>query len=137
MTKFSVDQYYIMNLKDGGVIAIDTGYDYISGCPTCDWGAERTNYVKIELTNLIIEFILTQTYDYPFETYKISLSDLVKLFAIQNPENMTQNEFVLYIVEKITKEYSRFSVRITSRGIMEDSSYNDGKWEQKDFYKED
>lgn len=34
---------YTMNLKDGGVIAIDTGYDYKSGCPTCDWGAERTN----------------------------------------------------------------------------------------------
>lgn len=124
---------YIMNLKDGEVMSIDTGYDYTSGCPSCDYGAERTNYVKIELTDVIIEFILTETYEYPFETYKISLSDLIKLFNIKNPEEMTQDQFVSYIVGWIMKDSNRFSVRITGKKSLDDSAYNDGKWEQKDF----
>jgi hypothetical protein len=126
-----------MNLKDGGVMSIDTGYDYTSGCPTCEYGAERTNYVKIDLKKTIVEFIITQTYEYPFECPTISFSQLIKLFDIKNPEEMTQDQFVSYIVGWIMRNYNRFSVRITGKESLDDYAYNDGKWEKRDFEKRD
>ena len=124
---------YIMNLKDGGVMSIDTGYDYKSGCPTCDYGAERTNYVKINLKETIVEFIITNTYEYPFEYPIISFSQLIRLFDIKNPEEMTQDQFVSYIVGWIMRNSNRFSVRITGKESLNDYAYNDGKWEKSDF----
>lgn len=123
---------YIMNFTDGGITNIETNGEYCSGCPTCDYGAERINYIKLETTNYIIKAALASEYYFVIGTgydgvgysvsdaSDISIQDLVKILDIKNSEQMTEHEFINYFTNAIITRTDYVDIRVTRRNMSHD-----------------
>ena len=73
----TINENIILKLIDGGIIDINTDNDYISGCPTCDYGSEYINYIEITTTKFKACFKISRMYDYVYDDLlKIILPNL-------------------------------------------------------------
>ena len=90
----------ILELTDGGIIDIETDNDYISGCPTCDYGSEYINDIVIKTTKFEATFKISQMYEYVY-----SYSDLLKIILgnIDEIKNMSELSFIKWFIDKIKK----------------------------------
>lgn len=91
----------LLELKDGGILNIESDLEFWSGCDTCDYGSRYINYFDVELTNKIIKVEVDQMYEYAMsegQMMKIILSnvDSIKL--------MTENEFIKWLKIELEKE---------------------------------
>lgn len=86
---------FIIVMKDGGIIKIDSDNSYTRGCPTCDYGAEYCNTLWLDLVNFNITVRTRNSCD-----YDLSIAKVIKLFAYDF-SNMTECEFAKYLNEKI------------------------------------
>lgn len=86
---------FIIKLKDGGVVKVDSDNSYIRGCPTCDYGAEYCNTLWLDLVNINITIWTKNSND-----YDLSLAKVIKLFAYDF-SNMTELEFAKYLNENV------------------------------------
>lgn len=86
---------YIIKLKDGGVVGIDSYDSHISGCPTCDYGAEYINELYLTLTAMNIEIETNSG-----NGYVLTTANTIKLFA-KDFSNMTEVEFSEYLKKAI------------------------------------
>ena len=123
---------YIMNFTDGGITNIETNGEYSSGCPTCDYGAERINYIELETTNYVIRAALASGYHFAIgtgydgegynesEACDISIQDLVNILDIKNPEQMTEREFINYFTNAIITRTDYVDIRVTRRNMSND-----------------
>lgn len=101
---------YIIKLKDGGVVFIDSYDSYKSGCPTCDYGAEYINELYLTLTTIEITVETTSGNDYILTT-----ANTIKLFA-KDFSNMTEIEFSEYLKKAIQDiSYNEISYRVIER----------------------
>lgn len=93
----------ILKLIDGGIIDIREDKDYISGCPTCDYGSCYIDEFYIELTTLEIHIEVSQMYDYP-----LSEGQMMKILLPNSNliQGMTEEEFSKWLEENIKKEVS-------------------------------
>lgn len=95
----------IIKLVDDAVINIYTDHDYISGCPTCDYGSDYCTEVIIAFNNhkrIIIE--RHQMYDFDED---FSIGYFIKLFCSNNEKfaSMTADEFIEFITTEIKKDF--------------------------------
>lgn len=92
----------LIELKNGGIVKIETNMDSYDGCETCDYGRQYINYFTVHFVNsppLHIE--VSQMYD-----FLLSTDFLMKLF-LQNLDEiklMTEGECLEYIINTIEKE---------------------------------
>lgn len=86
---------FIIKLKDGGVVKVDSDNSYVRGCPTCDYGAEYCNTLWLDLVNINITVRTKNSCD-----YDLSIAKVIKLFAYDF-SNMTEFEFAKYLNSKI------------------------------------
>ena len=89
---------FLLELTDGGIIDIETDKDYISGCPTCDYGSEYINDIVIKTTKFKAMFKISQMYDYVY-------SDLLKtiLNNIDEIKNMRELSFIMWFIDNTLK----------------------------------
>ena len=97
---------YIIRLKDGGVLHIDSYDSYYRGCPTCDYGAEYINELDLTLNSINISVETTSGND-----YILSTANTIKLFA-KDFSNMTEIEFSEYL-KKTIQELSDTEIKYT------------------------
>lgn len=102
-------------LKDGTeFISLhdETNYDP-STCDTCDFDATYTNDIRITTTNNELHVVFDNSYEYVFTT-----ASAIKVFCTINITEMTEREFLSYLVEKF-KEIGHIS-ELKIKGTCED-----------------
>ena len=77
----------------------DCDNTYFSGCPTCDYGSEYINEIRIETTNHTVKIELEQMYEYAF-----SASEAITMFCNANLTGMIEKEFIDFL----DKEFHEF-----------------------------
>ena len=84
----------LLELKDGGILKIETDETSYSGCPTCDYGSQYINELDITLTKCRVHAEVSQMYE-----YRLSSGDLMNLILpnISTIKQMTETEFINYI----------------------------------------
>ena len=90
----------IVKLKDGGIEEIWSDEEHYSGCPTCDYGSQYINNLRITLTKYVISARVNQMYEYRF-----SSGDMMKII-LPNYEKileMTEKEFAEWFRKAITE----------------------------------
>lgn len=97
---------YIIKLKDGGIVDISSYENYVSGCPTCDYGAEYINELFLMLTSINIEIETVSG-----NGYILSLGNTIKLFAKDFSE-MTEFEFSDFL-KKAIQDLSDTEIKYT------------------------
>lgn len=123
----------IIQFKDGALKVLDTRGEYTSGgCPTCDIGSERINYIEARTTNYKIRAILAQEYGYAITNDRYGLyddgditveaQDVIDILDIKNPEQLTEKQFVSYFIQALL-EITNYAVDIRVTGFA-----------MKDFY---
>ena len=89
-----------INFSDGNqFIKYDDDSYHTLGCPTCNYGSEYVNEVKITTTHYQISIKFNQMYEYAF-----SEGDAIRLFAI-DLRDMTEDEFIAHIDKHIHEDY--------------------------------
>lgn len=124
---------FIVTFKNGGIIDIKTDATYVSGnCPTCEIGAERLNFIKIVTTKYTITIMAHGEYSYVFgeeDAYgnapNITVSDIITIFDINNPENMTEEDFVGKVVTDTAylTDNKTFDIRIKANNLEEETNF--------------
>lgn len=134
MTDFNT---YIVEFKNGGIINIDTrGEFYRGGCPTCEIGSERINYITVETTNYIIKTILAKEYSFAiskdYDNYYeedmatgIDVQTLLDILDIENTDQITEQEFVKYFTNAIVDTTDCVDIRVTRKELTSNFYYYD------------
>ena len=88
----------LIKMIDGGMINYSDDTSYISGCPTCDYGSEYINEIRIDLIKYKIFVKLNQMYD-----FALSEGEIIKLFLSNYNEiqGLTEKEFIDWIKQKL------------------------------------
>lgn len=88
----------LIKMIDGGMINYSDDTSYISGCPTCDYGSEYINEIRIDLIKYKIFVKLNQMYD-----FALSEGEMIKLFLSNYNEiqGLTEKEFIDWIKQKL------------------------------------
>ena len=97
---------YIIKLKDGGVLDIDSYDSHTSGCPTCDYGAEYINELYLTLATMNIEIETNSG-----NGYVLTTANTIKLFAKDFSE-MTEFEFSDFL-KKAIQDLSDTEIKCT------------------------
>lgn len=101
---------YIIKLKDGGVEDIYSYDSHISGCPTCDYGAEYINELNLTLKTIKIFIKVTDGNE-----YILSVENTIKVF-VKDFSNMTEIEFSEYLKKAIQAlSYNEIKYTVTER----------------------
>lgn len=90
----------LIKMVDGGLVDYADDSYYRPGCPTCDFGSEYINEIRLYLSNYIVDISINHTYQ-----YALSVSDMLKLFLC-NCElitAMTEKEFIDWFKEKLNE----------------------------------
>lgn len=88
----------LIKMIDGGMVNYSDDQSYTSGCPTCDYGSEYINEIRIDLTKYKIFVKLNQMYD-----FALSEGEMIKLFLSNYNEiqGLTEKEFIDWIKQKL------------------------------------
>ena len=88
----------LIKMIDGGMLNYSDDTSYISGCPTCDYGSEYINEIRIDLIKYKIFVKLNQMYD-----FALSEGEMIKLFLSNYNEiqGLTEKEFIDWIKQKL------------------------------------
>lgn len=110
----------LLQLKDGGIEDIRTDETCHPGCPTCDYGSQYINDIKIVLTRHIVRATVTQMYE-----YLLTSGAFMKLL-LQNYDlvrGMTEDEFIAWFraglesccSDPCNLSHTRFDYRVSDR----------------------
>lgn len=90
----------LLELKDGGILKIETDETSYPGCPTCDYGSKYINELDITLTKYHVHAEVSQMYE-----YRLSSGDLMNLILpnVDTIKQMTETEFISYISNWLNK----------------------------------
>ena len=105
------DNELLIPLVDGGIVDIHTDQDFTSGCPTCNYGSEYTNYIELMMTKNIYNIVVSQMYHYAIE-----VDFLIKLFFknIDKIREMTEEECAHFVYNAVNgDEFSHPQVTMT------------------------
>lgn len=112
----------ILELKDGGIVGIDTDEYSYAGCETCDYGSEYISELNLTLANsgkLHVE--LNQMYE-----YALSIGDTMQMFLknIKEIQEKTELEFVNWFFEYLK---SKVGVCVIDKFKLNEVSYIENK----------
>lgn len=88
----------LIKMVDGGLVNYTDNYNYVEGCPTCDYGSEYITELDIDLTKYKLHIETNKMYD-----YVLSEGQMIKLFLSEynNIQSMTEAEFIGWFKKKL------------------------------------
>lgn len=90
----------LLQMVDGGILNIKEDKDYISGCPTCNYGRCYINCFDFQLSTLYIHIGLSQDDEYLSEGYMMKII----LPNVNEIQKMTEKDFSIWLKEQLQKE---------------------------------